>query len=109
MTQARCILQKDERGVATLTLNNPQIHNAFDGELINELGVHLQRLEDDPQVRIVVLAAVGDSFCAGADLRWMQQMVDFSLEENRADAMTLSLLMQCLNNLSKPTIALVQG
>jgi methylglutaconyl-CoA hydratase len=98
-----------EAGVATLTLNRPQLHNAFDDVLVAELTAELQRLENDPTVRIVVLAANGRSFSAGADLNWMRRMAEYSRDENFSDAMALGELMRTLNDLAKPTVAKVQG
>ncbi|MGK2944251.1 MAG: enoyl-CoA hydratase/isomerase family protein [Desulfuromonadales bacterium] len=99
----------DVRGLATVTMNRPALHNAFDDLLITDLTGELQRLDIDPQVRVVLLAASGKSFSAGADLNWMRRMADYSREENLADSMALAGLMSTLNRLSKPTIALVQG
>lgn len=99
----------DAQGVATLTMNRPELHNAFDDRLIADLTVALRRLDADKQVRVVLLAGSGRSFSAGADLNWMRRMADYSREENLSDATLLAGLMQTLNALSKPTIALVQG
>ena len=99
----------DELGRATLTLNRPELHNAFDDLLIAELTASLKQLAADPQVRLVILAAAGKSFSAGADLGWMQRMADYSYAENLSDASALAELMRTLNELPKPTIALVQG
>ena len=99
----------DGRGVATITLNRPEIHNAFDDALIAALDDALAALEQDAAVRIVVLAAEGKSFSAGADLAWMQRMAGYSTAENEADAAGLARLMRRLDRLAKPTIAMVQG
>ncbi len=99
----------DELGRATLTLNRPEVHNAFDDLLIAEMTAALKQLADDPQVRLVCLAATGKSFSAGADLGWMRRMADYSHAENLSDAMALAELMRTLNELPKPTLALVQG
>lgn len=99
----------DEQGLATVTMNRPELHNAFDDELITELTDTLNRLDADSAVRVVILAASGKSFSAGADLNWMRRMADYSYEENLADSVSLAGLMSTLNGLSKPTIALVQG
>jgi len=99
----------DARGTATLTLNRPALHNAFDDRLIADLIQELHELRADAQVRIVVLAAAGKSFSAGADLNWMRRMAEYSWEQNMADAMVLAELMHTLNTLPKPTIAKVQG
>lgn len=103
------LIDIDALGRATVTLNRPEIHNAFDDTLIARLTAELKQLEADPQVRVVLLAASGRSFSAGADLNWMRRMADYSREENLADAMGLAELMRTLDGLSRPTIALVQG
>ncbi len=96
-------------GIATLTLNRPELHNAFDDVLIGDLVAELKRLETDPDVRIVVLAAAGQSFSAGADLNWMRRMADNDEAQNLADARQLAELMRRLKTLPRPTIARVQG
>lgn len=99
----------DRRGVATVVLNRPELHNAFDDRLIADLTQTLRRVEAEPAVRVVVLAGTGKSFSAGADLNWMKRMALYSQDENRRDAEALALLMRTLNELGKPTIAVVQG
>ena len=96
-------------GVATLTLNRPELHNAFDDRLIADLIQELRDLKADSQVRAVVLAAAGKSFSAGADLNWMRRLAEYSWEQNLSDARALAELMRALNQLPKPTIAKVQG
>ena len=95
--------------VATLTINRPEIHNAFDDQLIADLMARYQALEADPAVQVVVLAANGASFSAGADLNWMRRMAGYSEAENVADAGRLAALLRTIDRLSKPTIAKVQG
>ena len=103
------ILTTIENHVATLTLNRPERHNAFDDALIAELTAELRRLDADDSVRVVVLAAAGKSFSAGADLHWMRRMADYTEAQNLADARALAELMRTLDGLSKPVIAQVQG
>jgi len=103
------ILQSDTRGVASLTLNRPEKHNAFDNIMITDLLQALGKIEKDDSIRVLVLRAAGKSFCAGADLDWMRRMADYDLEQNLADAKQLARLMYRLNRLNKPVIALVQG
>ncbi len=95
--------------VATLTMNRPDVHNAFNAELIAELTAVLTRVGADPEVRAVVLTGTGKSFSAGADLNWMRAMAAYSEAENHADALKLADLMRTLAYLPKPTIARVQG
>jgi len=98
-----------EGSVARLILNRPQVHNAFDDRLIVTLTARLRELDADPQVRVVVLAANGRSFSAGADLNWMKRMAGYSEAENLRDAVGLADLMHTLGTMGKPTIARVQG
>lgn len=103
------LIDIDNRGIATVTLNRPEIHNAFDDLLIAELTAVFKSLAADDNVRVVILTGSGRSFSAGADLNWMRRMADYSREENLVDARALAELMQTLDSLPKPTIALVQG
>ena len=96
-------------GVATIRMNRPDVHNAFDDALIAALTAELRRMEQLPEARAIVLAANGKSFSAGADLNWMRRMAKYSKEENLSDAMALAGLMRCLDGLKKPTVARVQG
>jgi methylglutaconyl-CoA hydratase len=95
--------------VATVRLQRPQVHNAFDDALIAELTAALQALDRDPAVRAVVLTGSGSTFSAGADLQWMRAMAAAGEDANRADALRLAALMRTLNFLSKPTLARVNG
>ncbi len=99
----------DLDGIATVTLNRPEVHNAFDDVMIAELTGALRDLDADPQVRVVILAANGSSFSAGANLNWMKRMAGYSEAQNVQDAHGLAQLMHTLYTLSKPTIARVQG
>jgi methylglutaconyl-CoA hydratase len=103
-------LQVERRNaVALLTLNRPEVHNAFDEALIAELTRALREIEADEGVRAVVLLGAGASFCAGADLNWMRRMASFSPAQNLADARSLSAMLSTLATLRKPTIARVHG
>ncbi len=95
--------------VATLHLNRPELHNAFDAGLIADLADTLEALGADPGVRAVVLAGEGPSFSAGADLQWMRAMATASEQDNRRDALELARLMRTLDELPKPTLARVHG
>jgi methylglutaconyl-CoA hydratase len=96
-------------GVATLSLDRPQVHNAFDDHLIAELTHKLRDLDHNPAVRAVVLAAQGKSFSAGADLNWMKRVARYCEAENIRDAVALASLMRTLDAITKPTLARVQG
>ncbi len=99
----------NEEGIGRITLTRAHVHNAFNDDLIVELTRSLQGMESDARVRLVILAAQGKSFSAGADLIWMKRMADYGTAENLEDARALAGLMRTLNQLSKPTLALVQG
>jgi methylglutaconyl-CoA hydratase len=103
------LLEIDRRGVATLTLNRPEVHNAFDAALIARLTELLMELKSEPGVRAVVLTGTGRSFSAGADVNWMRSMASCSEEENFEDALHMADLMSLLNSLPLPTIARVNG
>lgn len=95
--------------IAIVTLNRPDVHNAFNEELIGELTSVLRALGDDDIVRAVVLLGAGGSFCAGADLNWMKKAAGFSRTQNLADAKALAAMLRTLNELPKPTLARVHG
>ncbi len=103
------LLEIDQRGVATVTLNRAEKHNAFDDVIIQQLIDTFDQIEQNPSVRLMVLAAQGKNFSAGGDLNWMKRMINFSHQENLDDAKQLALMLQRLNTLSVPTIAKVQG
>ncbi len=108
MTEQR--LSTDIRdGVATLRMNRPDVHNAFDDALIAALTSELRRLDASPEVRVLVLGASGKSFSSGADLNWMRRMAGYTRDENYRDAMALAELMRTLDGVQKPTVARVQG
>jgi methylglutaconyl-CoA hydratase len=90
-------------------MNRPNLHNAFDPELIAELRQTFERLGDDESVRVVVLAGEGPSFCAGADLSWMRQSLSYSAAENHADALRLADMLDAVASCPHPVVARVQG
>ena len=96
-------------GIATIWMNRPDVHNAFNEALIAELTDACRQLDADDTVRAVVLAGRGKSFSAGADLNWMRRAADASVDENLADARKLAGMLRALAELTKPTIARVQG
>ncbi|CAH1745976.1 Methylglutaconyl-CoA hydratase [Thauera humireducens] len=96
-------------GVATVWMNRPDVHNAFNAQLIADLTAACRALDADDTVRAVVLAGRGKSFSAGADLNWMKAAGEASEAENFADAMKLAGMMRTLAEMRKPTIARVHG
>lgn len=103
------ILETDSQGIARLTINRPDVHNAFDDVLIAELTQTFKEIDQNPQIRVLILQSEGKNFSAGADLRWMRRMAGYSTEENKADSLKLAALMHTMNTLSKPTIVRIQG
>ena len=99
----------NSRGLARVTLNRPEKHNAFDAATILELTRAFTTLGGDAAVRAVLLAGNGPSFCAGADARWMREQATLGEQENRADAMRLSDMLATINDCPKPVIAIVHG
>lgn len=98
-----------EAGVATIWMNRPDVHNAFNAHLIADLTTACIELDADDAVRAVVLAGRGKSFSAGADLNWMKAAGEASEAENFADAMKLAGMLRTLAEMKKPTIARVHG
>lgn len=96
-------------GVSTVTLNRPEVRNAFNDEVITELTAVFIELGKREEVRCIVLAANGTAFCAGADLNWMKRMADYTRDENVADAGALAEMLRVVYACPKPTIARVQG
>jgi len=98
-----------DAGVATVTLNRPEVRNAFNDEVIAEMTAVFSELDDRAEVRCIVLAGNGPAFCAGADLNWMKRMADYTRDENVADATALANMLKGIYRCPKPTIARVQG
>ncbi len=96
-------------GVIEIRLNRPQVHNAFNEVLIEQLNTRLPALWENPELRLVLLTGTGPSFCAGADLNWMKKMKDYSEEENYQDSLDLARLFSTLNNCPVPLLAKCQG
>lgn len=96
-------------GVATLWMNRPELHNAFNPQLIAELAAACTALDADPAVRVVVLAGRGRSFSAGADLNWMREAGNAGVDANLADARRLAGMLRTLAEMKTPTIARVHG
>jgi methylglutaconyl-CoA hydratase len=105
----KSVVTKIEAGIGVVTLNRPERHNAFDDETIAALIAALAEVAVAPEARVIVLAATGKSFSAGADLDWMKRAASYGEDENLRDAMQLATLMQRLQQLPKPTIARIQG
>jgi methylglutaconyl-CoA hydratase len=100
---------KVENKVAWVALNRPDVRNAFNEVMIEDLIKVLDHVEEDDSVRVMVLTGNGKAFCAGADLNWMKKMKSYTFEENYDDALRLAELMFRLYRLPKPTVARVNG
>jgi methylglutaconyl-CoA hydratase len=96
-------------GVARVTLDRPEVRNAFDDALIAALTKTFLEVGSDKALRALVLAGNGPAFCAGADLNWMKRMAGYSYDENLADAQALATMLATLERMPKPTIARVHG
>ena len=105
----KVITEIDSLGVARITLNNPDKHNAFDDQIIGQLTEAFVAIASNSDVRVMVLGSEGKSFSAGADLEWMKRMASYSYDENLRDASALALMLKTLNEIPQPTIARIQG
>jgi methylglutaconyl-CoA hydratase len=103
------VLVERSGGVARVTLNRPEVRNAFDDSLIARLSETFAQLDTDAGVRVVVLAGNGPAFCAGADLNWMKRMAGYGYDENLRDASALAGMLARLDGMTKPTVARVHG
>jgi methylglutaconyl-CoA hydratase len=105
----KTIIAAKEGAVLWLTMNRPQVHNAFNSEMIGELAAAFGEAKKDPDVRLVILTGAGESFCAGADLNWMREIIRYSYEQNLRESRELAELMHSIYALPKPTIARING
>jgi len=102
-------LKATRAGVAVVTLNRPDKHNAFNGEVVQELTDAFDVVATETNIRMLILRGAGKSFSAGADLNWMQKAADYSREDNERDAFALAEMLRKLSELPQMTLALVQG
>jgi methylglutaconyl-CoA hydratase len=109
MTEGIVLTSIDRRGVATITLNRPEVHNAYDGALIDGLSAAALALAGDPRVRLLILHAAGKHFQAGADLAWLQKVAKLPLADNVAFSRRTTEAMRALDAFPRPTLALVHG
>ncbi len=102
-------LKTHKTGVAYVTMNRPEVHNAFNAQMIDELTQVFNKLNEDSSVQVIVLQAAGKSFSAGADVNWMKGMAQATESENKEDSEKLAALMRTINFNAKATIARIQG
>ncbi len=95
--------------IARVFLNRPDVRNAFDDQLIAELGAAFGELGGDESVRVILLSGEGKVFCAGADISWMRRSVDMSVEENREDTLRLARMLRAIDENPHPVIGMVHG
>ena len=105
----KVLSQVDADGNATVMLNRPDVHNAFDPEMVDALTATLRKLESAPAVRAIVITGTGKNFCAGADIEHMKRSARFSREQNLENARATAMMLHTLYTLEKPTIACVRG
>ncbi len=105
----KTILFSKDKNIARVTLNRPEVHNAFNSTVISELVIAFDNVKADPSVRVVVLTGMGKSFCAGADLSWMRQALNFSFEQNLEESKRIAELHYNIFSLPKATVAAVNG
>src|SRR4029079_11259386 len=103
------VLIEHDGPVLRLTLNRPEVRNAFDEEVIQTLSAAAFHASEDRSIRAIVLAGNGKAFCAGADVGWMEKAIAYSRQENLSDAEDLARLMERLDTLPVPVIGRVQG
>jgi methylglutaconyl-CoA hydratase len=109
MTQPVVLVSTDARGVATVTLNRPEVGNAYNAAMLEALTRGLTDLAADPAVRCLVIRGAGRHFQAGADIRWLGDVAAYPPDENYAASIATTRAMQLLNEFPHPTIALVHG
>lgn len=102
-------IETDARGLARVTMNRPEVFNAFNEAMIAELGQAFEQLSADPAVRLIVLAGSGKAFSAGADLQWMKRAAEATQAANLEDARRFAAMLQRIAECPKPTLARVQG
>ncbi len=109
MSDDMVLLDMTPEGVAVVSLNRPEVHNAFNPQVIERLDEIFADLARESHIRLVLIEGRGKSFSAGADLDWMRRAAGFTPQENREDAEALARMLKRLRELPQPTIALVHG
>ena len=105
----KTIRMETKEKVTRITFVRPEVHNAFNAEMIGELAAAFDRVKKDSEARVVVLTGEGKSFCAGADIKWMREIIEFSYEQNLSESLLLAEALNALYTLPKPTVAMVNG
>ena len=103
------LLVQERQGVVTITLNRPEVRNAFNEKMLHELIFIFKEISDDPHIRAVILTGTNEAFCAGADLNWMSDVMQYSFEENVEDSLIMSEMLQAIYECPCPVIGKVNG
>lgn len=103
------IIFTQEDKIANIYLNRPEVHNAFNSLMISELDDAFEKVKTNKSIRVVVLTGKGKSFCAGADLNWMREIIRYSFEQNLEESIHIAKVLYKIYALSKPTVAMVNG
>lgn len=105
----KTILFSKEDRVARIVFNRPDVHNAFDSLMISELDDAFEKAKADQSIRVVVLTGEGKSFCAGADINWLREVIHYTYEQNLEESLNLAEVLHKIYTLPKPTVAMVNG
>jgi len=103
------LLLSESDNVLTISLNRPNVRNAFNDEVIADLTHLFKELAKSPDLRMVILKGEGDAFSAGADLEWMKKAGQMSMDENRDDALKLARMLELINQMPVPIVGLIHG
>ena len=102
------VFSKDGK-IARIFLDRPAVHNSFNSTMIKELSAVFKKIKADKSIRVVVLSGKGKSFCAGADINWLREIIDFSFEQNLKESLQLAEVLHKIYTLPKATVAMVNG
>jgi methylglutaconyl-CoA hydratase len=105
----KTILFSKEDRAARIIFNRPDVHNAFDSLMISELDDAFEKAKADQSIRVVVLTGEGKSFCAGADINWLREVIHYTYEQNLEESLHLAEVLHKIYTLPKPTVAMVNG
>jgi methylglutaconyl-CoA hydratase len=105
----KTIALEDSGPVVRVCFNRPEVHNAFNSAMIGELILAFKGLRSREDVRVIVLTGRGKSFCAGADLNWMREIINYSFDQNMEESLAIAELMEAIHTCPKPTIAMING
>lgn len=105
----KTILYVPQEKIVLISLNRPEVHNAFNSTMLSELDDAFERIKADKSVRVVMIRGEGKSFCAGADINWLREIIHYSFEQNLEESLLLAELLHKIFTLPKPTVAMVNG